>query len=687
MVELIVTEKPQAAQKIATALSDGETIVHTKNKVNYYEITHKGNKIYVSCAVGHLYGLAEKVKSKWGTYPLFDIEWKPKYEIDKSANYTKAYLTLIKQLGKEASKIIIATDFDIEGSVIGYNIVTKALGKKDARRMKFSTLTKEELIDSYEHSLPHLEFPMIYAGETRHYLDWFYGINLTNALSTSIKTSSGRFKVLSSGRVQSPTLKLIVQREKEIQKFVPEDYWEIYLDGLLKKEKILAKHEADKFSDHSKVKKILEKTKDQKAQVKKIEKSIIKQSPPTPFDLTTLQVEAFKQLRISPKETSQLAQDLYISGLISYPRTSSQKLPTSIGYQKILKKLSKVKDYTKECQELLAKKSLKPNEGKKEDPAHPAIYPTGEEETITGNKLKLYDLIVRRFFAVFGEPAKRQSTTASIDVNQEIFTISGIITIEPGWHTLYGKYADFKEEEIPPMKEGDEIKVKKIYDEQKQTQPPKRYSQASLIKKLESLKLGTKSTRALIVETLYDRAYVKNQPIEATELGIRIVDTLDKYSPEVLDEKLTSTFEKEMEQVEKGKKTKEEIIAHAEKVLKVILKKFKSNEKLIGQELATATKETEDKMNELGDCVVCKKGKMKVLYSKINKKRFAACDQYPTCKTTYSLPQQGLIKPAEVCKHDGFAQVLIIRKGKRPWKLCLNPDCPSKKNWANSNNS
>lgn len=686
MVELIITEKPQAAQKIATALSDGKIEKKVKNKVTYYEINHKGKKIYVGCAVGHLYGLAEKEKTKWGTYPIFEIEWKPKYEIDKSAAYTKPYLTIIKQLGKESDKIIVATDFDIEGSVIGYNLVTKALGKKDALRMKFSTLTKDELIESYEHPLPHLEFPMIYAGEARHHLDWFYGINLTNALSTSIKASSGMFKVLSSGRVQSPTLKLIVQREKEIQKFVPETYWEIFLDGMFKSNKILAKHEADKFNDKLKVKKILEKTKGHKAIVSAIQKSITNQSPPTPFDLTTLQVEAFKQLRVSPKETAQLAQDLYISGLISYPRTSSQKLPPSIGYQKILKKLSETKYYSKECKELLSKKSLKPFEGKKDDPAHPAIYPTGETESITGNKLKLYDLIVRRFLAVFGEPAKRQSTTAKIDVNKEIFVISGITTIEPGWHTLYGKYADFKEEEIPEMKEGDEIKVKKIYDEEKQTQPPKRYTQASIIKKMESLKLGTKSTRAMIVETLYDRAYVKNQPIEATELGMRIVDTLDKYSPEVLDEKLTSTFEKEMDQIEKGKKTKEQVIEHAEKLLKTILKKFKTNEKLIGKELASAKIETENKMNELGDCIVCKKGKIKILYSKA-RKRFAACDQYPECKTTYSLPQQGMIKAEEACKHDGFPQVLVIRKGKRPWKLCLNPVCPSKQNWNNNSNS
>ena len=513
MSELIITEKPQAALKIATALGDSKPTKKTKGKSVYYEINRGKKQILVGCAVGHLYGLAEKNETKWGTYPIFEIEWKPKYDIDKNAKYTKSYVTLLKQLGKKADEFTVATDYDLEGAVIGHNIVRELLGKKDAKRMKFSTLTKDELEKSYKDASKHLDFPMIDAGETRHYLDWFYGINITSALSTSVNVATGRFKILSSGRVQSPTLKIIADREKEIQAFVPKTYWEIYLDGLHKKSKILAKHIGDKIFDKKKKDSVMKNTKDQKAFVKELKVTKKTQNPPTPFDLTTLQIEAHRFLRINPKDVAKIAQDLYIAGLISYPRTSSQKLPKSIGYQKILKGLVKNTSYKKEASELLKKKSLKPMEGKKSDPAHPSIYPTGEKASLSGKNARLYDLIVHRFLAVFGEPAKRLTVSAKIDVNKEIFTLAGTTTVDPGWHTLYGKYAKFKEVELPKMKEGDEIKVKKIYEEEKETQPPARYSQASIIKTMEKFNLGTKATRAMIVETLYDRGSIEDDQI------------------------------------------------------------------------------------------------------------------------------------------------------------------------------
>jgi len=685
MTELIITEKPQAALKIATALGDSKPIKQTKGKSVYYEITRKKKKIIVGCAVGHLYGLAEKVKTKWGTYPIFEIEWKPKYEIDKNAKYTKSYVTLLKQLGKEATEFTVATDYDLEGAVIGHNVITETLKKKDAKRMKFSTLTKDELEKSYEEASKHLEFPMINAGEARHYLDWFYGINITSALSTSVNVATGRFKILSSGRVQSPTLKIIVDKEKEIKSFIPKTYWEIYLDGLHKKSQIIAKHKDDKIFDEKKKDLVMKNIKGQKAFVKELKETKKIQNPPTPFDLTTLQIEAYRFLKINPKDVAKIAQDLYISGLISYPRTSSQKLPKSIGYEKILKGLARNPPYKKEATELLNKKTLKPTEGKKSDPAHPAIYPTGEKGSLSGRNAKLYDLIVHRFLAVFGEPAKRLTVSAQIDVNKEIFTLVGTTTIEPGWHNLYGKYAKFKEVELPKMKEGDEIKVTKIYNEEKETQPPARYSQASIVKTMEKYNLGTKATRASILETLYDRGYIEGDQIQATELGIRIIETLKKYSPDMIDVKLTASFEKEMDKIQEGKEKKEVIIERAKKVLTEILKKFKINEQKIGEELTAATQETENKMRELGDCQECGKGKLIIISSKKTRKRFVACNAYPECKTTYGLPQQGLLKKEkEPCKHDGFPQIKVITKGKRPWILCLNPKCPGREDWKSS---
>lgn len=683
MTELIITEKPMAALKIATALGDSKPIKKTKGKSVYYEIIRNKKEILVGCAVGHLYGLSEKVKTKWGTYPIFEICWRPKYDIDKNAKYTKSYLSLLKQLGKKADEFTIATDYDLEGAVIGANVIRETLKQKNAKRMKFSTLTKDELNKSYNEASKRLDFNMIDAGETRHYLDWFYGINITSALSTSLKAATGRFKILSSGRVQSPTLKIITDKEKTIKKFMPKTYWEIYLDGMHKKSQILAKHKEDKIFDEEKKEKILKNIKGKKAKVSKLNEIKKNQNPPTPFDLTTLQIEAFRHLKISPKDSAKIAQELYISGLISYPRTSSQKLPKSINYKKILKGLAK--SYKKEAEELLGKKTLKPNEGKKSDPAHPAIYPTGEKASLSGKNARLFDLIAHRFFAVFGKPAKRLTISAQIDVNKEIFSLSGTTTVDPGWHTLYGKYAKFKEVELPKMVEGDEIKIKKIEDEEKQTQPPARYSQASIIKQMEKLGLGTKSTRAMIIDTLYNRGYIEGDQLEATELGMNIVKVLEKYSPKMLDENLTKHFEEEMNDIREGKTKKEKVIKEAKAVLIEILNKFKKNEVKLGKELSKATIETENKLREVGICPKCKKGKLIIIHSKKTRKRFIACNAYPKCKNTYGLPQSGLIKTEKkLCKHDEYPQVNVIRKGKRPWVLCLNPACPGKEDWKSS---
>ena len=208
MVELIICEKPSAAKKIAEALADGKPIKNLIGKVPYYEVTHGENDIIVGCAVGHLYGLKQKEKKV--TLPIFDIEWVPTSEINKASEFSRKYLTVLKKIAKKADSFTVATDYDIEGEIIGLNVIRFICKQKDARRMKFSTLTKDELIDAYEHAHPTLEWGQANAGETRHILDWYYGINVSRALTKAVHTT-GSFKLLSTGRVQGPALKLIVR--------------------------------------------------------------------------------------------------------------------------------------------------------------------------------------------------------------------------------------------------------------------------------------------------------------------------------------------------------------------------------------------------------------------------------------------------------------------------------------------
>ena len=676
MAELIITEKPKSAQRIAQALSEGALKKDIyKKKISYYFITRKGKEIIVAAAVGHLFGLAEKTK-KW-TYPVFDVEWRPIYEVNRSAAFSKDYLDLLKKLSKDASVFTVATDFDTEGSTIGLNIVRFICKQKDARRMKFSTLTKPDLVNAYEKVSPTLDWGQANAGLTRHELDWYWGINLSRALTSSIKTA-GMFKILSAGRVQGPALKILVEKEKEIKAFKSAPFWQVELTGETKNGEIRALHEKDKFWDEEEAKKIFKKTKGKDGAVKEIKKEEIRQNAPPPFDLTTLQTEAYRCLRTPPKQTLSAAQELYTSGLISYPRTSSQKLPPAIGYKKIIASLAKQKEYAVLCSKLLTA-SLKPNEGKKIDPAHPAIYPTGiMPKKLDKRESAVYDLIVKRFLSTFADTAIKESVSVKIDVNNEIFVARGLTTKVAGWHVFYEPYVRQKEEELPLLKEKDSVKNKKTELMQKETLPPKRYTPASIIRVLEKRNLGTKATRSEIIDTLFQRGYVHGTSIEATDLGIKLIETLEKHCPSIIDEALTRHFENEMEEISKNKKKNDEVLKEAKKVLTRILKEFKNKEKEIGSGLITATRETRQKENTVGSCPACKKGKLMMRKGKFG--RFIACDQYPKCKTTFNLPNNGLIKTTDkICEACLHPMVSVIRKGKRPQIVCINKECPTKK--------
>jgi len=674
---LIIAEKPNAANKIAIALAEGKAIKESMNQVPYYRITRGKKDIVVACAVGHLYGLSQKKGEKKWAFPVFDIEWQPAHETRKTAAFSKKYLQAIKKLAKEADEFVVATDYDIEGEVIGLNVVKYACKKKDASRMKFSTLTKLDLIESYEHRSKTLDWGQANAGEARHYLDFFNGINYSRALTAAYKTTGG-FKILSIGRVQGPALKIIVDREKEIKAFKPVPYWQIELNGNVNDGNILALHKTDKFWDKKEADKVMKNVKGKKEGfVDKVEKKQFKQQPPNPFDLTAMQVEAYRLFKIQPKDTLAIAQDLYTAGAISYPRTSSNQLTAKIGYSKILSLLAKQGRYKDLCSQLLKGKGLQPNNGKKTDPAHPAIYPTGLVPNADERAMKIYDLIVRRFMSTFGEPATRETMKINVDVNKEIFVAKGTRTVEQGWFVYYGSYVRLEEEELPHVKEKDKVNVKKITMYDKETSPPKRYTPASIIKQLESKGLGTKATRASIVDTLFQRHYVHGtSSIEATELGINTMKTLEKYVPKIIDEAMTRHFETEMEEIRGGKKKKEDVLKEAEKDIISIIKDFKKHEKEVGESLKKAHWEAKDVMSTLGSCPSCKNGVLMLRKGKYG--NFCACNKYPKCKTTFSLPNNAIIKPSKnVCKMCGMPMVIAIKK-KRPMEFCLNRDCKSK---------
>jgi DNA topoisomerase-1 len=651
---LIVTEKPQAALKIASAL--GNARKYTEGNVAFYEVVRNGKKIIVASAVGHLFNLVTAEGQRG--WPIFEMEWSPAY---KKQAYMKNYAYLLANLSKRASEVIVATDYDIEGEVIGWNVARFLCNSTNAKRMKYSTLTKQELERSYDNVLPHIDWGQAYAGETRHRIDWLYGINLSRALMSALKTT-GSFKILSIGRVQGPALKIIVDREREIANFISTPYWQVFAyaqDIEFKHPKdIIDKQELEKFKD------IHEANATTTTKPETI-------APPYPFDLTTLQREAYAWHKISPSNVLKIAQSLYLDGLISYPRTSSQKIPSEIEPKKILKALEKnfpeAKRVTRE----------KPVEGPKSDPAHPSIYPTGEFRRLEGDDKKIYELIVKRFISAFSDNAQVERKNIKLDANGIDFTASGTKIVQEGWMNIY---PSFTEENLLPDING-KVTIDSIKEEEKETQPPKRYTPASLITLLEKKNLGTKTTRSLIIDTLLDRGYLEGKSLEATPLGMKLIESLEKASPIIINPDLTEDLETEMDTILEAKqdfeKKEEETVNRVKKIIQEIATEFKKNEKEIGQVLLEGTLELREQQKEnsiIMPCSVCNKGNIVIKYSKKVGRYFAACDQYPECKTTYSLPPNALIKKTDKVSQNNLPILVAIRKGKRPWEFEFNPN-------------
>lgn len=710
--ELIISEKPQAAEKIAKALADSSPQKLREYGVNYYQLTHKGDNILVASAVGHLFGLAQKEGNTW-SYPEFDVEWRATHLSNKDLAYTKDYLKLLEKLGKEASQVTVACDFDIEGEVIGHNVVKYALKRDDANRMKFSTLTKPDLIKAYQNKQPTLEWGQAKAGDTRHHLDWFYGMNLSRAFTQSLKKATNSFKVLSTGRVQGPALHFLANKERRIEAFVPEGFAEIYAKGQCEDVKLTAQYElpidlakefdeqrvkqkasvddededdenlvdekrsADKFKifNLKHAQKVVSETEGRDGVITNIAAKQFKQKVPMPFDLTALQMEASNQLGFSPKRTLELAQQLYVSGVTSYPRTSSQKLPKELNLDKVLDKLEKqpiYKDKVKMVKDI--NPSLKPNEGKKDDPAHPAIHPTGEiPKKLEGQEAKLYDLIVKRFLAVFGKDATRETQTITIDINSHNFILKGTRTVDPQWHLLYEPYLKFEDVTLPDLNKGSSFENHDIEELKKETTPPKRYTDSSIIKELEKRNLGTKATRADILDNLKKRGYIIDKSIKVTELGLEMDKVLTEETPKLVDEALTREFEEEMEKIRANTSSPEKVLDKAKTELLKILEDIAKNEEKVGSKLADASKIARAVLGTVSKCPDCDTGKLVLKSSQKTRQKFAACDQYPTCKCIMSVPQMPVVRGIpDMPDSEGKIWILAGKEEGNLRKVCIN---------------
>jgi DNA topoisomerase-1 len=313
--------------------------------------------------------------------------------------------------------------------------------------------------------------------------------------------------------------------------------------------------------------------------------------------------------------------------------------------------------------------------------AHPAIHPTGESpaKPLGPFEARLFDLVVRRFLSAFGLPAKREELSATISVGSHMFGLEGVETVAAGWLGYYEPYGKLADAEFPAVVEGDKLAVAEIESKEEFEEPPERYNQSSLLEKMETERIGTKATRADTMATIAARGYVSGEKLTPSDLGFAVVEVLRTHAPSIVSTELTRTLESGLESVEEGLGDPKRLLREAVEAISEQLSNLELAQEAVGGALSS-TAAPDSAKNVLGVCPVCKRGKLYVVRSKKSGKRFVGCSNYSSgCRASAPLPQKGGLRvAASPCKRCSWPVVYVIA-GRFPWRLCVNPECPSKK--------
>jgi len=668
-MKLVICEKNIAARRIAYFLSNGAAKSGRFGRIPVYEFTKEGEPWKIIGLKGHILSL---------DYPSNYNQWnaiapKELVSVEPIKKVTeKGIGSALKTLVDENPFVIVATDFDREGELIGVEAVEliKNYNQQlvNIKRAKFSSITKSDISKAFS-DLEEVDYHLSNAGEARQIIDLVWGAVLTRFISLTSQRLGRDF--LSIGRVQSPTLALLVEREKEIQSFEPKPYWKL-LAELKKQEVFIATHEQGQIWDEQTAKTLHDKVKKATtATVTEVNVEQQKEYPPSPFNTTSF-LQAASALGIAASRAMSIAEELYMSGLISYPRTDNTVYPPTLYLKGILEKLASSGGLTKEAAFVQQHKRRSPARGKKQATDHPPIHPVAVASKLAGEKAAVYELICRRFLATLCEDAVSETSNATFDINKETFKASGYRVLEPMWKQVYPYFKNNKPS-LPHLSKDEIIPIEKITLKKDKTKPPKRYTQGSLLAKMESLMLGTKSTRHEIISKLYGRRYISGGNLIPTATGIAVVEALNDCH--VVKPEMTAKLETDMDKIAEGKKTLDDTVKESRKMLTQVMKELEQEKERIKTSIQNAVKQ----QNHIGTCPSC--GKDLVIRRSRNRKRFVGCSGYPNCRVTYPLPQKGaVIQTNQTCQTCKAPVIRVKSQGKRGWLLCLNPQCPSKNN-------
>ena len=659
-MHLIIAEKNIVAERIAAFLS-GPGKVQAKrdgNVVQYF---------VNDCVVMGLRGHVVEVDFVDGYKNWRSEEHPPRSLINAGIEKKpteKKLVSMMQREARKASRVTIATDFDTEGELIGkeaFELIRAVNKTVPIDRARFSAITKDEILASIRDAQS-LDMNLAAAGESRQVIDLVWGASITRFLT--IAAHRGAEGILSVGRVQSPTLSMIVDREKEIEAFVPEKYWMLSLSAQKGRDVIEARHVHGRFTDRAEAEAAYNATRSPLT-VTDITTGHKTDKAPAPLDTTALIVGAGR-LGISAASAMSRAEELYMRGFISYPRTDNTTYPKSLNISEQLQ-LFAGGIFRKEV--AFVKENLRPvpTRGRKETTDHPPIYPTGlatPEDIPDTVTWKLYEFVVRRFFATLCRDSEWETMKVNLAASKEPYTVTGGRLLVPGWRGVY-PYSKAEENILPVFTKGETLTLTGKDMAEKETNPPARYTQSRLIQRMEELGLGTKSTRHEVISKLASRKYIEGNPMKPTVIGRAVIESLQQYAETITKPTMTKTLEESMGEIAAGKKTMAAVLDESKEMLSSIFDELEKNEEEIGTEIMNRSREEQ----LIGPCPVC--GKQLVI-KRVGSSQFIGCSGYPDCSFNAGIPPAvwgSAVKTAEVCPIHGVNHVQLLRKGAPPWKF------------------
>ena len=599
-----VAEKPSVGAYIANVLG-------AKQKHDGY---FEGNGYQVTWTFGHLCALLDpqEYTEQWKAWTLSSLPMIPprfSIKVFGDAGVHKQF-NVIKNLIDQADEVINCGDAGQEGELIQRWVYQQAGCKCPVKRLWVNSLTEEAIRDGFQQLKDQSEYQHLYeAGMMRAIGDWLLGMNATRAYTIRYARGSGKDRqVLSVGRVQTPTLALVVKRQAEIENFVPRTYWELktnYRDTLFSAQ-IPVEDGEYAITSEEQGQELVDSIKDLPLTITSVEKKKGTEYAPKLYDLTSLQVDCNKKYSFSAEQTLQLIQSLYEKRLTTYPRVDTTYLSDDI-YPKVPSTLNGIKDYFPQVAPLIGAKLPKSKKvfDNKKVTDHHAIIPTGQRpDNMTADEKKVYDLVALHFIAVFYPDCEVSNTTVMAKAGEIDFKVTGREVLKPGWRVVFGAEESDNSENadnsdnsensksLPAFVKGESGPHEPVLKE-KTTTPPKYYTEATLLRAMETAGktvendelreamkengIGRPSTRAAIIEKLYQRKYIVKQgkSLRATETGINLIHLI--ISPLLKSAELTGLWEKKLREIERGEYTAQDFLVELKEMTSGVVRDVKSN--------------------------------------------------------------------------------------------------------------